>query len=299
MTTVISGDTGIDKVAATVITALTEDTTPDGAADYLLIYDTSAGALKKVLPDSLTPSGGSGTRFCALFSGSSYTPQSDVDSFLAMVYGAVGGHGVTTFGGGVGGAGYSEKHYATPSGSYSYSIGAAGSTSGGVGSGGTINFTGGTGGNGDGTRGGGAGGGAGRSGNGGNGANQNGSVGGGGGGTGGNNASGGTGGAAATTLNGSAYPLGTIENGFRFLPGVTPVAISGGGGAPGDELLNITLGFTGLSPAQLAGTTAVIGSNTSPYASALGSAAGARGGQSYVSGIADAQGCVFIVEFLK
>jgi hypothetical protein len=36
-----------------VVNGLTEDTSPDGAADFLLSYDASAGAAKKVLPNSL------------------------------------------------------------------------------------------------------------------------------------------------------------------------------------------------------------------------------------------------------
>lgn len=39
-----------------VINGLTEDTTPDEAADFLLSYDTSAGTVKKVKPSSLTTS---------------------------------------------------------------------------------------------------------------------------------------------------------------------------------------------------------------------------------------------------
>ena len=37
-----------------VVDALTEDTSPDEAADFLLSYDTSAGAAKKVKPSRYT-----------------------------------------------------------------------------------------------------------------------------------------------------------------------------------------------------------------------------------------------------
>ena len=40
--------------STTLITARTEDTNPDPDADYLLTYDASAGALKKVLPSNLS-----------------------------------------------------------------------------------------------------------------------------------------------------------------------------------------------------------------------------------------------------
>lgn len=39
-----------------VVNGLTEDATPDSAADFLLSYDTSAGAAKKVKPSNLTSS---------------------------------------------------------------------------------------------------------------------------------------------------------------------------------------------------------------------------------------------------
>lgn len=41
-----------------VINALTEDTTPDKAADYVLTYDASAGTVKKVKPNNLAASAG-------------------------------------------------------------------------------------------------------------------------------------------------------------------------------------------------------------------------------------------------
>jgi hypothetical protein len=40
------------------ISGLTEDTTPDGAADFVMTYDDSAGTLKKVKPDNLVSAGG-------------------------------------------------------------------------------------------------------------------------------------------------------------------------------------------------------------------------------------------------
>jgi hypothetical protein len=40
-----------------VVNGLTEDTSPDEAADFLLIYDSSANAAKKVKPDNLVNAG--------------------------------------------------------------------------------------------------------------------------------------------------------------------------------------------------------------------------------------------------
>jgi len=167
-------------------------------------------------------------------SSGTYTPNTTyVHDFYVFVNGSTGafnnvGSGAKT--GGQGGAGYSEKHYASPSGSYSYTVGqggasgtsnAGGSTTfdvitvtggaggnasaGGAGSGGDFNATGGTGGA-AGSNNGGGGGGAGRAGNGGNGGSGAGANGGGGGGTGGNNASTITGGAAGS-LSGSALTI--------------------------------------------------------------------------------------------
>ena len=205
-------------------------------------------------------SGGGGVRIKELTSGTTYTPPSDVVAFLACVCGSLGSKSIAD--GGIGGAGYSEKYYASPSGSYSYAIGAAGAyngfaggtttfdtisvtgsagvtttsgSAGGVGSGGDFNATGGTGGNSNGTTSaGGAGGNASRAGNGGNGGNAVGSIGGGGGGTGGNNASGTTGGSAATVKAAGAYDItliSSILNNEAFTAGVTSTTTSGGKGA--------------------------------------------------------------------
>lgn len=46
-------------LSTSIITGLTADATPDGAADYVMTYDTSGTALKKVLLDNL-PGGGTG-----------------------------------------------------------------------------------------------------------------------------------------------------------------------------------------------------------------------------------------------
>ena len=147
-----------------------------------------------------------------------YNPSSDATAFSVFVIGATGtqgGYSDPDYGGGCGGAGYSEKHYSSPASSYSYAVGAGGSSagtttfggvisvtgsgngsssggSGGVGSGGDFNATGGTGGNGNTVATGGNGGAGSRAGDGGNGSLA-------GGGTGGNNASGSTPGAAATS----------------------------------------------------------------------------------------------------
>jgi hypothetical protein len=166
-----------------------------------------------------------------LFAGTTYTPTSSVNRFWAFVFGA-STYGHTQSIGAPGGSGYSEKYYSSPSGSYSYTIGARGfqttggtttfdtmsvtspayptttsGTTGGVGSGGDFNATGGTGGSTSGSAYAGIGGPGTRAGNGGNGGNSVSSTGGGAGGTGGNNASGGTGGSAATTVSGSALSL--------------------------------------------------------------------------------------------
>ena len=149
-----------------------------------------------------------------------YAPSSDATAFSVFVIGATGVKGVYStpaYGGGCGGAGYSEKHYASPASSYSYAVGAGGSSagtttfggvisvtksgngsgpsggSGGAGSGGDFNATGGTGGNGNSSNQGGNGGAGSRAGNGGNGHTPA------GGGTGGNHASWSTPGAAATS----------------------------------------------------------------------------------------------------
>jgi hypothetical protein len=211
------------------------------------------------------PAGGYKTR--NLISGTTYTPTAAVKSFYAFVYGATGGRD-TGGNGGNGGAGYSETYYTSPSGSYTYAIGAAGTTSGtaggtttfgamsvtggagvtsntgssgGVGSGGTFNATGGAGGNGDSSRGGGGGGPGTRAGVGGTGAAQTGSTGGGGGGTGGNNASGATGGAAATTASGSALnlstTLGTLTQSWDS--GTTATSTPGRSGATGTQTQDI------------------------------------------------------------
>lgn len=82
------------------------------------------------------------SRVRVLTSGTSYTPPSDVVSMRVFVSGATGGTAAaSTANGGVGGPGYSEKYYATVSGSYSYAIGTAGTSSGTVGgAGGTTSF---------------------------------------------------------------------------------------------------------------------------------------------------------------
>jgi hypothetical protein len=237
-----------------------------------------------------------------LTSGTTYTPTAAVKSFYAFVYGATGGRN-TGGNGGNGGAGYSETYYTSPSGSYTYAIGAAGTTSGtaggtttfgamsvtgsagvtsntgssgGVGSGGTFNATGGAGGNGDGTRGGGGGGAGTRAGVGGTGATQTGTTGGGGGGTGGNNASGGTGGAAATSASGSALDLsttlGTLTQSWDS--GNTATSTPGRSGATGNQTQDIVFIWN-----------------------AAGSAA-ANGGSNSATAIAGDSGRIMIIELL-
>lgn len=203
-----------------------------------------------------------------LETGTTYTLPADVDQIYVFVLGAGGGSELPNQGNdGAGGCGYSEKYYSAPAASYTYAIGAGGTSSGtdggttsfdvmsvtgsggsdstatnvgGVGSGGTFNATGGNGGNGlTASYNGGGGGAGGRSGNGGNGGNGlGGAYGGGGGGTGGNNASGQTGGIAATTLAGGVITLpdwiGIVDTDFLAgSDGISGSQAEGGNGATG------------------------------------------------------------------
>ena len=194
-------------------------------------------------------------------SGTSYTPASDVAAFYVQVYGATGGVSGGNLAG-VGGSGYSEKYYASPSGSYSYGIGAAGSalgtaggsttfggvitvtgsggvttatgSAGGVGSGGDFNASGGVGGNRTSSYGG-CGGPGSRAGNGGAGGNDGGATGQGG--TGGNAASGIIAGAAASAPSGSAIVMPWGNTNEQFLGGNT-LSSPGGFGCAGCPILN-------------------------------------------------------------
>ena len=110
-----------------------------------------------------------------LASGTTYTAPTGLKALRVFVLGATGGQSSGAARGGNGGAGYSEKYYSSPAATYTYAIGAGGTTSGtaggtstfgvisvtgsggvtsatgssgGVGSGGDFNATGGTGGNG-------------------------------------------------------------------------------------------------------------------------------------------------------
>lgn len=210
-------------------------------------------------------------------SGTTYTPAANVGMFMVMVRGATGGRASFAGGGGCGGSGYSEKLYRSPSGSYTYAIGAAGTSSGtdggttsfdvisitgsggsttaaggagGVATGGDFNANGGAGGAGIASTaaGGGGGGGGGRSGVGGTGAAATSGVGGGGGGTGGNNASGATAGVAGT-LSGSAVPIPYYSDfsGEVFFAGVDGSAANGGNGAQGYTTLNRIDSFSNTS----------------------------------------------------
>lgn len=197
-------------------------------------------------------------RYRYLTSGTTYTKPSDVIALYVFVSGSTAGTGVQYYSNnpysGSGGAGYSELYIASPSASYSYTIGAGGAgttggsttfggiitvtgattTTGGIASGGTFNANGGTapaiayGG----LAGGGGGGGS-RAGNGGNGASAYGH--GYGGGTGGNNATSTSNGIAATSVAAGAIslPFGQIKqsflagatsgaNGYCYFDGVNP-----------------------------------------------------------------------------
>lgn len=206
-----------------------------------------------------------------------YTKPADVRALYFLVYGATGGRTTVANGGGVGGPGYGELYVASPSSSYTITIGAGGSTSGtaggttsvgaisvtgsngvtgtsgstgGASTGGGFNVTGGTGGS---TRGG-AGGAASRAGNGGNGGNGTTTAGGGGGGTGGNNgtaASGstpGNGGSAATTTSASALavPIGNLTIGYSS--GFGGVGNTCCAGALGGRGATSTVTFDGTNP---------------------------------------------------
>lgn len=206
----------------------------------------------------------------------SYTPSSNVAQFVVMVQGQNGScRTATTGSGGVGGAGYSEKLYSSPSslgytisiptpptstavaigGTISFDVvsvtgsGGAGSSnvgsSGGVGSGGDFNATGGTGGTGSpgNSTAGGGGGAASRAGNGGNGGNASVNFNGGGGGTGGNNASLQTAGIAATKASSLALtlPLATLFENFSAGQNGSSIASVGnaGNGATGAETTDL------------------------------------------------------------
>jgi hypothetical protein len=237
---------------------------------------------------SSAPSGG-GFRTRQLTAGTTYTPQSKVKSFYVFVYGSTGGRGGSSVqAGGMGGPGYSEKYYTSPSGSYTYAIGAGGTTAGttggttsfdvvsvpgtiglnststtgkagAAGSGGDFNATGGTGGNGNAGAGGGGGGAATRAGNGGNGGNAVTTVlAGGGGGTGGNNASGATGGAAATVKAAGALNLSTTLSTMNesWSAGNTASANTGARGANASSTQDITYIWTSGNNSSLTGSSA-------------------------------------------
>ncbi len=236
--------------------------------------------------------------------GTTYTPDASVGSFYVFVSGSTGSLHVSGVNpGGTGAAGYSEKYYAAPSGSYTYSIGAghvgtsagAGAnttfdtisitgsggvsngtgSAGGVASGGDFNANGGAGGNFS-NRNGGPGGAAGRAGNGGNGGNgTNLTIAGGGGGTGGNNASANIGGIAAAAVSGSALvlPFGIQYETFQ-------AGTSGVGSAPGN-------GASGTSTIDM------------PYMAILGAANAGQGTSLSTASLAGANGTIWIVEILQ
>lgn len=253
------------------------------------------------------------TRTVACLSSVSYTPKSDVVSFLVCITGAGSGRAANS--GGVGGTGYTEKYYSSgfKGNTYTVTIGAAGGSAaqggttsfqlsgsgpsvvappvpatdtggtGGTASGGDVNFTGGTGGNNvSGTAYGGGGGPATRAGAGGNGAAASGSTGGGGGGTGGNNASGSTGGSSTTTLASGVYKINAIPYEAFFAGGTA----SGSAGGNGAASLNNATAFGPIS-FEFTANTGAIGTNQGATA----------GGSSATSGTVS--GKVIIVEFYQ
>lgn len=56
------GDLSADRTFSLDINGLTADAAPDGAADYVVTYDASAGANKKVLLDDISGGGGLSVR---------------------------------------------------------------------------------------------------------------------------------------------------------------------------------------------------------------------------------------------
>lgn len=95
-----------------VVNALTEDTTPDLAADFVLTYDASASAAKKVKPSNLS-AGSIGAVSVQVFTGSgTWTKPTGVKFVRVICVGGGGGGGGAAFdgiAGGGGGGGYAEK----------------------------------------------------------------------------------------------------------------------------------------------------------------------------------------------
>ena len=78
-------------ITSAAITALTADASPDSAADYVVTYDASATALKKVLIANLPSSGGGGTFLASGTGAVSRTSQDKArDIVSAKDFGAVG-----------------------------------------------------------------------------------------------------------------------------------------------------------------------------------------------------------------
>lgn len=97
-----------------VLNSLTEDTSPDGAADFVLTYDTSASAVKKVKPNNLAVAGISGMSVQVFTGSGTWTKPSGVKFVRAVCVGPGGGGGGCQSGssglaGGGGAGGYSEK----------------------------------------------------------------------------------------------------------------------------------------------------------------------------------------------
>ena len=117
-----------------VVDALTEDTSPDAAADFVLIYDTSASAVKKAKPTNLGTAG-IDTVSVQVFTGDgTWTKPAGVKyAHIVCVGGGGGGGGAsggasTGMAGGGGGGGYAEKILdVTAVTSAAVTVGAAGS----------------------------------------------------------------------------------------------------------------------------------------------------------------------------
>lgn len=274
-THVIAGVTGLQ----TALDAKLDDSQVGTGANQIVALN-GDGELPEISGANLTDlAGGGSVRIRRFTSGTTYTPDAAVTEFWALVIGAYSNWIAHPTYGGIAGPGYSEKRYSSPTGSYSYGIGAAGisagasgtttfdvmtvtgatgttgnsgGTSPGVGSGGDHNASGGHGGNSYSTLKRGGNGAAGsRAGDGGAGANANSSNVGGGGGTGGD-ASGHDGGPAATVKAAAAYDFSALlKYGIEyFAAGETSVNTYGGKGASGGLNFDTEYPYNRLMPRE-------------------------------------------------
>ncbi len=76
--------------ALKVVNALTEDTTPDAAADFVLTYDTSAAAVKKAKPANLGAGGIAGVSVQVFTGSGTWTKPSGVKFVIVECVGGGG-----------------------------------------------------------------------------------------------------------------------------------------------------------------------------------------------------------------